>query len=378
MRPLSALLPVLLLTACVTTDNNASDEAFRNGRAALAEQRYEAAVSNMDAVLASHPAQLRQAQAATFRCLALAKLPNTAQAETACQTVPQQLAGQRGNELRSLQVQARWALAALREAQQPAEALAEARAIAAEFGNETNPALRHAAAIAQFVGVAILIQQNQHAEAAAWIDRIEAAGWLEPDGIYSSAMAARLAADLPNFRLALAQRQRNAAQVVAMAERYRAALLPGGDIARRDAATMLLLPLAYGRMMQADQRGLDAALEQFFAEIESIPGAPRPGFTPSALRLADPWAGYLLYDGIPKPMRERLEQAGLGRGFFDAGLNAMQRGNQQQAAEHLDRIAAALRREDHPTANELANRLLRIRRALLLQASPPPAARMQG
>lgn len=378
MRRISALLPVLLLTACVSADNSASDEAFRNGLAAMAQQRFEAAVSNMDTVLANRPAQLRQAQAATYRCLALTKLPDTVQAETACQSVAQQLAGQNGNELRNLQVQARWALADLRQAQQPAEALAEARAIGAEFGNEANPALRQAAAMVQFVGVAILIRQNQYAEAAAWIDRIEAAGWLEPDGISSGTMAARLAAELPYMRLALALRQRSATQVAAMAERYRAALLPGGDIARRDAATMLLLPLAYGRMMQADQAGLNAALEQFFAEIETIPAASRPGFASSAMRLADPWAGYLLYDGIPKPMRERLEQAGLGRGYFDAGLKAMQRGNQQQAAEHLDRIAAALRREDHPTANELASRLLRVRRALLLQASPPPAARMQG
>lgn len=377
------LLPLLLLGACVTSDNEPSDETFRNTEEAYRLGRYDTAWRGAEKVLASNPAPMRRAEALLIRCMSQGEL-NLPQAPAACEEARRDTAGgSTTTRLRYIYVKSTGMLL-YRETmgRQPQAAVAESRAIGENFGRDPNPALRHAAARVQLIGIGLLIQRNQDAEAQAWLTQIEENGWLEPAGLRSSGDSAVLATEVPYYALYLANRQGSHAALVVAAEKYRRLLQAGNEIIRTDIATMLLLPVAYGRMMQRDQPGMDAALTTFLAEIEAIPSAMRPGMHGSAVRPASLWAGHLVYQGLPPATRERMEKSGAGLAYFNAGINAMQNGEQQKAAEHLDRVAEVLRQEQDPavipSATLLADRLVRVRRALLLQASPPPTTRMQG
>lgn|GEM_PF-4956840 len=379
MRRVLPLLFSLFLAACAGGNTDATDALFAQAEKDRLARRYEAALAGFDAVLAARPAEIRANQTRVERCRTLSHLPNLERALAECQTVAAGLAAQPDSQRRTLLVHSHWVIANIRlKLRQPDDVLAETRHIRDSFGADINPTVRITAAHAQLPGVAVLLGRNDFGGAMAWLDLIEQRGWLD-DFIFSTGgVSESLTVTLPDYRLQTLLQMRDYAGLVAAADRYRTALQTNRTALRQDTATMLLLPIAYGRMMRRDTRGMDAATERFMEEVEAVPRSYRPPFTSLALNLAKPWAGFLMYDALPSSMRQRLEQAGTGKAYFEAALEAMRRGDEHTAAEHFDRIAAMLRAEDHPTATELANRLIRIKRAALPKAAPPPAPHMRG
>jgi hypothetical protein len=372
---LSLASAAMLVSGCVTTTDTPA--LLANLSSAMKEGRFQEAVESADQILRRETDERIIAAVAADRCVAALhiRIDNSALEDCrAARTLNERLGDGPPFALPYMLYHISFRLAA---ADRYDEAISMAEEFERRYATSVDPRTRTYRKLSLLVRGMSYGGQGNIQEMMNMMDRLEQAGWPDPD-LYRAVSRPEIYVLLPYvFRtlgfVALGETGRISAAIRSL-ERNRTHLAtPYGQ----ELSLIFVLCEGYALHLSGSSTEADKKIDMFLKGLKTHReryqdrAAVSAEFTPLIKACGTP----LLYGTLPDPVRQQLMTGAAGPDAFDTMLEHYANGNLREAETILSQISAALRSTRNPFAEAAAARLMLLQEIVFTPSGGRPRQR---